>query len=131
MDFKEAIGAIVAGVVLLIPAVKWLLSDWAKKAEEIEALKKKNTDQALVRLEADAGMFKAHIANLQDQIKQHSEKLITSNAKIIALEEKLSESKRIIEKHGTSLAGDIRQVVRSEIIDLTKNASLIRNKKNG
>lgn len=131
MDWKEAAGVIVGGVALLLPAIKWLISDWAKKAQEIEKLKSNNTDKAITRLETDMSLFKANVSTVQSQLREHGEKLVKNQANIAALQEQLQESKRVIEAHSLNLAGNIRQLIRTELVELSKETRLIRNKKNG
>lgn len=131
MDWKEAAGVIVGGVALLLPAIKWLISDWAKKAEEIETLKSRNTSKSLERFEEDLKGFRTTVSGIQAELRDHGTKLVESKARLIALEEKLIESKRIIEAHSLNLEGNIRQLIRTELVNLSKNAQLIRDKKNG
>lgn len=131
MDWKEAAGVIIGGVALLLPAVKWLISDWAKKAEEIETLKKKNSDLSFKRFEQDLFEFRGTVSALQKEIREHGEKIIGHSSKLASLEEKLAESKLIIEKHSQNLEGNVRNLIRTELVTLSKEAQLIRDKKNG
>lgn len=131
MDWKEAIGAIIAGIVLLLPAVKWLIHDWAKKAEEIELLKNKNTSKALERFEDDVKDFRNTISSVQAEMRSLRESMIQNKAQLIAFDEKLKESRNTIEAHSLNLAGNIRQLIRTELVEISKTATLIRDKKHG
>lgn len=131
MDWKEALGVIMAGVVLLVPAIKWLLSDWAKKSEEIEALKHKNTIKQIERFEEDLKDFRNTVASVQSEIRNLREAMIQNKAQLIAFDDKLKDSKSALEGHTLNLAGNIRQLIRTELVEISKKATLIRDKKNG
>lgn len=131
MDFKEAIGAIIAGVALLIPAIKWLISDWAKKAEEIEKLKKENQTAALNRFNDDVKDFRIAIDGIQSQIKELAANLTMNRKEIINLEEKLSDTAKLLAQYTDAIDDKVKNMIKSEIVDLTKKIMLIRNKKNG
>lgn len=131
MDWKEAAGVIIGGVALLLPAVKWLISDWAKKSEELETIKSRNTAKSLDRFEEDLKGFRTTVSGVQSEIRELSTKLLDSRSRLIGLEEKLQEAKRIIEAHSLNLEGNVRQLIRTELVSLSKEATLIRDKKNG
>lgn len=131
MDWKEALGVIMAGVVLLVPIMKWLLSDWAKKSEEIEALKHRNTLKQIERFEEDLKDFRNTVSSVQSEIRNLREAMIQNKAQLISFDEKLKDSKNALEGHTLNLAGNIRQLIRTELVEISKTASLIRDKKNG
>lgn len=131
MDWKEAAGVIIGGVALLLPAIKWLISDWARKAEELETLKSRNTTKSLDRFEEDLKGFRSTVSGIQADLRKYSEKLDLSQQRIAKLEEALAESKRIIEAHSLNLEGNVRQLIRTELVKISQDAALIRDKKNG
>jgi predicted RNase H-like nuclease (RuvC/YqgF family) len=131
MDWKEAAGVIIGGVALLLPAIKWLISDWAKKAEELETIKSRNTSKSLERFEEDLKGFRTTVSSVQAELRDLSTKLLDNKSRVIGLEEKLSEAKRIIEAHSLNLEGNIRQLIRTELVKISQDAALIRDKKNG
>ncbi len=131
MDWKEAAGVIVGGVALLLPAIKWLISDWAKKSEQLEVLRARNTDKSLDRLEEDVKDFRASIAKINSTIEDLSKSLTINRNDIIQLKERLDEAKRIIEGHSKNMEGNIRNMIKTELVAISKEATLIRDKKNG
>jgi len=131
MDWKEAAGVIIGGVALLLPAIKWLISDWAKKSEQLEVLRARNTDKSLDRLEEDVKDFRASIAKINATIEDLSKSLTINRNDIIQLKERLDEAKRIIEGHSKNMEGNIRNMIKTELVAISKEATLIRDKKNG
>lgn len=131
MDFKEAVGAIVAGIVLLIPAVKWLIHDWAKKSRELEAEKKLNTNSALNRLNDDVKGFRTAIDTIQVEMKKMETVLAVNTVEMKNLKERLDEAKRHVEDYAKGMNGQIKNMIKTEVSDLTKQLMLIRNKKSG
>lgn len=131
MDIKEAIGAIVAGVALLVPAVKWLISDWAKKAEELEKLKKYNTEKSLNRLNDEIRDFRATINTIQVNIRDLEIHLAGNKAEMEILKEQLKNTVKTIDQYARDFDSKIGNRIKTEILELSKRAALIRNKKDG
>ena len=131
MDFKESIGAIVAGVVLLVPAIKWLIKDWAKKAEELESLKKANQTAALNRFNEDIKDFRIAIDGIQVQIKELSANLTMNRKEILSLEEKLADTAKLLAQYTNAIDDKVKNMIKSEITNLTQKLMLIRSKKSG
>jgi len=131
MDFKEAVGAIIAAIVLLVPAVKWLINDWSKKAEEIEKLKKANTQLALNRLDEEVKNFRSAIDNIREQLRNLSSGMLSHKADIASLKEKLAETNKILDMHSQGFNEKIRNQIKTEVTNLTHQLIMIRNKKNG
>lgn len=131
MDFKEAIGAIVAGVALLVPAIKWLISDWAKKSTELEELKRANQAAALNRFNDDVKEFRIAIDGIQAQIKELAANLTMNRKEILNLEEKLADTAKLLATYTSAIDDKVKNMIKSEITNLTQKLMLIRNKKNG
>lgn len=131
MDFKEAIGAIVAGVALLVPAIKWLISDWAKKSTELEELKRANQAAALNRFNDDVRDFRIAIDGIQAQIKELASNLTMNRKEIINLEEKLADTAKLLATYTSAIDDKVKNMIKSEITNLTQKLMLIRSKKNG
>jgi len=131
MDFKEAIGAIIAGVVLLVPAIKWLITDWAKKAEKIEELKKYNTEKSLSRLNQEIRDFRATVNSIQVTIKGLEVNMAVSKSEMDLLKEQLKAAVKTIDQYARDFDSKIGNRIKTEILQLSKNAALIRSKKNG
>ena len=131
MDFKEAIGAIIAGIVLLLPAIKWLISDWAKKAEKIEVLKEKNTAKALDRLEDEVKSFRGAIDNIRAQLRSMDASMSAHRSDIATLKIQLKDTSKALDLYAKGSSENIRNQIKSEVTNLTKQLMMIRNKKNG
>lgn len=131
MDFKEAIGAIVAGVALLVPAIKWLISDWAKKSEQIEELKRVNQSAALNRFNEDVKDFRSAIDRIQSEIKDLSANITLSRQEIIKLKTDLSDTAKLLATYTNAIDDKVKNMIKTEITNLTQKLMLIRSKKNG
>jgi chromosome segregation ATPase len=131
MDFKETLGAIVAGVSLLLPAIKWLINDWAKKAEEIEARKEKYTDKALNRLQDDVKEFRATISSIQATIKDLQISLAASKSEMEYLKEHLKTTAKSLDQLLRDFDTKLSNKVKTELIELSKRVAMVRDKKDG
>ena len=129
MGFKEAIGAIIAGVVILLPAIKWLINDWAKKAEELELLKNKNTEKALSRLNDELRDFRATVNSIQVTIRALEVNMAASKSEMNMLKEQLKAAVKTIEQYAKDFDSKIGNRIKTELVELSKRATLIRNKK--
>lgn len=131
MDFKEAIGAIIAGVVLLVPAIKWLINDWAKKSMELEAEKESSRSRSLSRFEKDITEFRGDVDRLQIAINELNTSLVQNRADVSVLKERFDDLKKAMDKYSTNFDNSLKNLIRTEIVELGKRAALIRAKKNG
>lgn len=131
MEFKDAIGSIIAAVVLLVPAVKWLINDWAKKSEQLEKERSKNTDKSLSRLENDVKDFRLAIDNIREQLRNMSANMTAHRSDISSLKLKLEETVKSLDAYSNSTNDRIKNQIRSEVTNLTQQLMMIRNKKNG
>lgn len=131
MGFKEAIGAIVAGVVFLVPAVKWLIKDWAAKAQKIEELREQNANKNLNRLEDDVKNFRAAIDGIQQQLKDLTANLTINRQEIQSLKTQLDGTKKLLDDYVSGINGKVQNMIKTEIVELTKKIMLVRNKKDG
>lgn len=131
MDFKEAVAAIVAGVALLVPAVKWLINDWAKKAKELEERKEHYSEKNLNRLNDEVREFRGAIASLQTTISQLETSMAVSKSEMEYLKEQLKSTVKRIDEYTRDFDSKIANRIKTEIIELSKRAQLVREKKNG
>ena len=130
MDFKEAIGAIVAGVALLVPAVKWLIKDWAEKNKEVEQLRSANTAKALSRLEDDVKGFRSAVDSINASIRDLQVSLTVNKSEVELLKEQLKSTIKMIEQYSRDFDNKIGNRIKTELVELSKRAQLIREKKN-
>jgi len=130
MDFKEALGAIIAGIVLMVPAVKWLIHSWAEKSAELEKLKENVAARALSRLEDDVKSFRTSIDKIENALREHTYALTSSKLDIASLKVDLVSTKKMIEEYNSKSGEQVKNMIKTEITELTKQLMLIRTKKN-
>lgn len=116
---------------VLIPAVKWLISDWHKKGKELQKLKEKQVSDTMMDLKEEVKRVLGQMLVLQTDIRHYAAR-IKSNEKMInelcdKIRTNVSENKNI----SRNIQQDLKEIVRSEIIKLAKDAVLIRDKKEG
>jgi chromosome segregation ATPase len=131
MDFKEAVGAILAAIVLMVPAVKWLIKDWAKKAEELENQKELNRKTSLSRFENDIKDFRTSVDKIEASMKELNAALVQNRSDVVLLKERFDDLKKNLEKYETNFDNVIANKIKTEVTNLTQQLMLIRNKKNG
>lgn len=131
MTTPEVIGSIAAGLALIIPAIKWLINDWAKKATQVEELKAKNAALQLSRF--DEGMKRLslitdrHEASLRD----HGIKIDGLVLEMVTHRNEMKETRRDMSDFMGNINGKIQNMIKTEVVDLTKKLMMIRNKKDG
>lgn len=129
MDWAEIIGVLVSFIGLMVYGVKLLLSDWFKKSNELEDLKKKNSDKIQTRLEEDLKTLRQIVDVMKDTIKTVNMKLDRSDIRATELSKKLDETIKMIDLFEQRYSEKLKNMIKTEIVELTKNASLIRSKK--
>jgi predicted nucleic acid-binding Zn-ribbon protein len=128
MDWKEVTGIVTGVFIVGVPAAKWLINSWAKKAQELDELKAATSTRQLNRLEDDVKEFRTAIDGLQVTIRDLSTSLLVSKNDISNLKERLDETKKMLTVHSENMTQNIRNLIKTEIVELSKNARLIRNK---
>lgn len=131
MDFKDAIGAIIAGVILLVPAIKWLIADWAKKSRQLEEEREKSRARSLSRFEKDIVDFRTDIDRIQISIRDLNATLVQHKADVSLLKERFDDLKKSMDHYSKNFDSSLRNLIKTEIVELSKQAALIRAKKNG
>jgi chromosome segregation ATPase len=131
MDFKEAIGALIAGIALLVPAIKWLVSDWAKKSEELEKLKNSNVKTALSRFEEDIKEFRGAVNDIRTQLRNLADNINVHRSDIATLKQKLVETDKNLDAYSKGFNEKIKNEIKTQVTNLTHQLMMIRNKKAG
>lgn len=131
MSPGELIGSIAAGMALILPAIKWLISDWAKKAKEIEKLKALHTTSALNRFEEDIKNFRTSVDSIQATIRELNAALLQNKSDVATLKERFDDMKKSLDHYYSNFNNQIKNLIKTEIVELSKRASLLRDKKNG
>lgn len=131
MSVAEVLGYVTGVTVILGTAAKLLISDWHKKSKEIQELKRRQTKAAILDLQ--------HVAKEHTiAIRSHELKLAenTTHLKYVQERSKTLVSKlELVMNHNEVIQKDIRGaiqgVIKSEVINLTKQLMLVKTKKNG
>lgn len=129
-DTAQIIGALLSVIGLLVWGAKYLIKDYFKKSEELEGLKKKNMDKIQHRLDEELKEFKVAISEIKSTIREHGLKLDRSDIRVDKLHEELTKTMRMIEEFQSNSSDKLRNMIKTEIVELTKQAALIRAKKN-
>ncbi len=123
------ITVVISLVVSVVPVGAWLISYNAKKQTEIEKLKAGNTKSALNRLDEDVKDFRNAITSIQATVKDLNAALIQNRSDVSLLKERLDDTKKLIERYEKDHDSKIRNLIKTEITELTKQLMLIRTKK--
>jgi predicted nucleic acid-binding Zn-ribbon protein len=116
-------------VVSATPAVAWLISFHFKKQKEIETLKASNTKSALNRLDDEVKAFRASIDSIQFTVKELNASLVQNRSDVLLLKERLDDTKKLLEQYEKNHDGKVKNLIKTEITELTKQLMLIRQKK--
>ena len=128
MDWKEALGVIFAGIFLIVPAIKWLISDWSKKAKDLEDQKAANTAKSLGRLEDDIKDFRSAISQIEKELKSLSINISGHKIEIEHLKEDLKSTAKLIDVHSKGFDETVDNKIRTRVNHLVKQLSLIKNR---
>lgn len=131
MELKEAIGAIVAGIVLMVPAVKWLINDWANKSKEVERLKTKSNERTLDEFREQVRTFRISVSNISEAINDLRTAMAVTKSEMLSLKEKLAATEKYIDQYSKDIDSKIGNRIKTELIELSQRAALLRDKKDG
>lgn len=127
--WAEVIGVLVSIIGLLVWGTKYLIKDWFNKAEELEGLKKKHADKIQSRLEDELTMLRAIVSAMQETIKSLTTKLDRADIRIDHLVTEINKVTRMMEDFQSHSSDKIKNMIKTEVVELTKQINLIRNKK--
>jgi chromosome segregation ATPase len=119
----EALAGIAAVLGALAGIIKWLLSEYFKKAEALEETKKQLTDRSIENLKEIVDEHKIELKTLGSKLKDATTTLQSHNSKLDDLEESLIE---YIEQTKTRI-----EKLESQIIKLGTDLILIKGAKDG
>ncbi len=129
---KEALETILVALSIvgtLTAGGAWLISLYSKKQEELEKLKSTNTRSALNRLDDEVKSFRFSIDSVQSTIKELSSSLVQNRSDVALLKERLEDTKKMLERYEINHDSKIKNIIKSEITQLTKELMLIRTKR--
>jgi uncharacterized membrane protein YhiD involved in acid resistance len=127
--WAEIIGVMASVIGVLVLGIKLLLTDWFKKSSELEVEKKKNTDKIQSRLDEEIKTMRAILQDMQETLRVFSLKLDRADIRTDELTAKLNETIKMVEQFQSTYSEKLRNMIKTEIVELTKNANLIRAKK--
>lgn len=127
MDWK-LVGIITGILVVAIPAAKWLINSWAKAKKELEDYRQKTMQKTIDRLEGELTEFKSCVNSLKTQFAGQTEKLDFTDRRISHLINKIDEAVKAVHYMEKNLEQMVKIQVKTEIVNLGKNAKLIRDK---
>lgn len=130
MSTSEVIGIITGTIVVGAIVMRWLIGEWSKKSEEVEKLKEEAAKRALYRLENDIKDFRLAVDKIEASMKELSADITASKLEIVSLKQELILTKKMIEDYNEKSGDQVRNMIKTEIQDLTKTLMLIRAKKN-
>lgn len=116
---------------VLIAAAKWLISDWAKKATQVEELKAKNAALQLSRFDEGMKRLSAITDRHEASLKEHGAKIDALVIEMVTHRNEMKETRRDMSDFMVNINGKIQNMIKTEVVDLTKKLMLIRSKKDG
>lgn len=129
MDIAEVMGVFASIIGLFIFGVKLLLGDWFKKSSELEALKKKYTDNIQNKLTEDLKNLRTIVELMKNSVKDMTMKLDRSDSKVDELIKQMNEMMERINLFEKSYTENLKNMIKSEMIEISRKAMLIRQKK--
>lgn len=129
MSGAELLGYTTGIVAVIGVAAKFIINDWHKKSKELQELKRRQTKAAILELQEVA---KNHTIS----IRSHELKLAENTTHLKYVQE---QSKRSMERFDMvmnhnehikkDMQGAIREVVRTQVIELTKQLVMVKDRK--
>lgn len=123
----RVVGFFVGALGVLIPVVKWFISDWEKKTNKIEELRA----QRLRRVEQRAEEVQRAVTDLQISITTHSRILGATEGRIKRLNDRIDETMNELASYTANLKQIVKNEVRTNIIQLTEQLRIVKEKRNG
>ncbi len=128
-DVLEIIATAIGIIATAVGGLWFLISLYAKKQKEIENLKATNTKTALNRLDDEVKSFRSAIDSIHITVKELNASFIQSRSDIALLKERLDDTKKLLERYEKNHDDKIKNAIKTEIHELTKQLMLIRTKK--
>ncbi len=129
MDLGEVLGIFASIIGLFIFGVKLLLGDWFKKSSELEALKKKYTDKIQDKLTEDLKNLRIIVDLMKNSVKEVTLKMDRTDSKMDDLIKQMNQTMDRIDIFEKSYKENLQNMIKTEIVELSRKAMLIRQKK--
>jgi septal ring factor EnvC (AmiA/AmiB activator) len=121
------IGIVTGLCAVILAAIKWLIADWYKKSEEIENIRKRR----ISRIENEAEEVRKAVNSLKDNINEHSRKLGHNEAMLVQFKVEIRQAMETLDGYRKNLDANVRKEVRSQVLQLSEQLRMVREKKNG
>lgn len=131
LDWWKLLGGSATIGSLLVFGIKWIVTGWTDKNKEIETLRAQNQTTALNRFNEDVKNFRIAIDTIQTEIKGLNDNLILNRKESIQLKTDLAETKKLLSQYMANVDEKVRNMIKTEVTNLTQQLMLIRNKNNG
>lgn len=130
MGIWEIIGAIAAGVALLGPVAWFIVRDWYNKSKELEETKAQNTNKALTRLQNEVVNFRSCITDIKVKIATLEANMAVNKSTMKELQDQLKSTAKMVDEYSKNFDQKIGNRIKTELVELSKRATLVRGKKN-
>lgn len=128
-EIARTIAIVVSLVVSCVPVGVFLISIWSKKQKEIEHLKTVNTKSALNRLDEEVRDFKLTVTSMQETLRETKADMLQTRSDVKLLNSRLDDTQKLIDRYEKAHTTTIKNMIKTEITELTKEIWRIRNKK--
>ena len=129
MSVAEILGYASGVIIVVFFVVRHLISYSIQKTEELEREKEKANTRALSRLDDQTKNFRMAVFTLESEIKELSAQLSGNSSDIKVLREQLRQTEKHIDRYTDTADDRVRNIIKSEVTNLTKQLMLIKKKK--
>ena len=134
MDVKTIgiiVGIITGCFAVAAPIVKWLLNDWFNKTKEIEKLKAQQTANLLDRFKRDIDALGVKLRAFEQRLNDYDRTAVRMQANVEMVSSLVTESIQSAERISSNLKGEIKEAVKTELINLKNKAVMVKTKQGG
>lgn len=130
-DWAAVVGVLVTVIGVLALAVKLLLQDWFKKSNQLADVQKTHANDTINRLDKELVLFRQIINELKETARILSSKLDRADMRIDQLTVDLNKAIRMVDEFQSTTSEKIKNMIKTEMVEISKRAALIRAKKDG
>lgn len=131
MKVWEIMGIAVGCASIAGVAVRLLISQYFKKANELEELRRKNTSAAITRLDDEIKSVYGQIAGLSSKMDIHTSSMIKFQVQFDTLSERVTDIIDQADQLSKGVDERIKSQVRTQVIQLREDLLLLKKKRGG
>lgn len=128
MSVAQLIGILLGAMLVIVPVIKWLIADYIKKSEKLEAMKAKN----ILKLEEEVSALRLSMNGLKNTISGHSSKIDLSSRSIKLISERIADAEQRIKHYSENMDKyvnkEVKEQIRTEIKQLTNQLIMVKSK---